>query len=362
MSRTSCLIPGLLLLALAPLGSGGLAGQSGPAKGGFVVRLGQDTLAVERYTRSAGRLESDIVLRTPNARRVHYVASLAPAGTVSRFELTMEPLVAANGTRSRGVMIFRNDSADVTVTLGDSTRHLKVAVKPGAVPLAALSHAVVEQAILQARKAKQDSLPFDWLALDAGQAMPSYVTTRGKDSVVLQFFSRPAYARVDRSGRLLWLDGRETTMKVEVTRDDDVDLEKFAQAFTRDETAGGPMGQLSPRDTTRAEVGGAHLLVDYGRPHKRGREIFGGLVPWDQVWRTGANSATQLTTDQDLTMGGQKVPAGTYTLWTLPAREGAKLIINQQTRQWGTDYDPARDLVRVDLRRESLASPVEQFT
>jgi hypothetical protein len=95
---------------------------------------------------------------------------------------------------------------------------------------------------------------------------------------------------------------------------------------------------------------------------KRGREIFGQVVPWNQVWRAGANAATHFHVPVDLEIGGAAVPAGTYTLWALPSPTGWKLIINRQIGQWGTDYHADRDLVRVDMRVETLPQPVEQFT
>ena len=119
--------------------------------------------------------------------------------------------------------------------------------------------------------------------------------------------------------------------------------------------------QASPRDSTRATIAGAEIVIDYGRPSKRNRLIFGGLVPFDQVWRTGANQATHLRTSKALMLGSLMVPAGTYTIYTLPGRAAWQLIINKQTGQWGTDYDPSQDLGRVDLKVESLATVVEQF-
>ena len=119
----------------------------------------------------------------------------------------------------------------------------------------------------------------------------------------------------------------------------------------------------SPRDKAEATIGDAHVSVDYSRPSKRGRVIFGELVPWNTVWRTGANAATTFVTDKDLVLGGADVPAGTYTLYTLPAETGAwKLIVNKQTGQWGTVYDQAQDLARVDLKVAKVDAPVEQFT
>jgi len=127
---------------------------------------------------------------------------------------------------------------------------------------------------------------------------------------------------------------------------------------------GGGKPMLSPRDTTRATVGSAHLLVDYGRPSKRGREIFGGLVPYGEVWRTGANAATTFVTDRDLVVGAVKVPAGTYTIYSVPAQsaDGWRLIINKQTKQWGTEYHEDQDLARIPMATTAVSPPVEQFT
>ncbi|HST61893.1 MAG TPA: DUF2911 domain-containing protein, partial [Longimicrobium sp.] len=128
--------------------------------------------------------------------------------------------------------------------------------------------------------------------------------------------------------------------------------------------AAAPQGRiLSPRDTTRfATDDGRRIYVDYGRPFMRGRRIMGGLVPYGRVWRTGANAATTFVTEADLTIGNARVPRGTYTLYSLPTATGWTLIVNRQTGQWGTQYDPSRDLVRIPMQVSTLRSPVEQFT
>jgi hypothetical protein len=109
-------------------------------------------------------------------------------------------------------------------------------------------------------------------------------------------------------------------------------------------------------------AGGKTVTINYSRPSMRGRQIFGGLVPYGQVWRTGANAATSLKTDVDLTIGGASVPAGSYTLYSIPSETGWKLIINKETGQWGTKYDESQDLARVDMKVSKNASPTEQFT
>lgn len=126
---------------------------------------------------------------------------------------------------------------------------------------------------------------------------------------------------------------------------------------------GAPRQPLSPRGQAEFTFAdGKKITVDYGRPYIRGRKIMGGLVPYGQVWRTGANAATSFVTDTTLNIGGTTVPAGSYTLYTLPNENDWKLIINKQTKQWGTEYHQEQDLARIDMKTERLQSPVDQFT
>ena len=107
---------------------------------------------------------------------------------------------------------------------------------------------------------------------------------------------------------------------------------------------------------------GKTITIKYSRPSMRGRKVYGELVPYGQVWRTGANAATTMTTDANLDIGGTAVPAGSYTLYTLPGENSWQLIINKQTRQWGTKYDPAQDLARIPMKVGKLQSGLETFT
>jgi hypothetical protein len=118
----------------------------------------------------------------------------------------------------------------------------------------------------------------------------------------------------------------------------------------------------SPPGTAECTINGKKVSITYSRPSRKGRKVMGELVPYDKVWRTGANEATTLTTTIDLDIGGAKVPAGTYTLYTLPSPGTWKLIINKQTGQWGTVYNQDQDLARVDMKKEAIVVPVEQFT
>jgi hypothetical protein len=125
-------------------------------------------------------------------------------------------------------------------------------------------------------------------------------------------------------------------------------------------------GGHSPHETTSAIVDGNRVTITYGRPYMKGREIWGKLVPFGKVWRTGSDEATTFITQKPIVIGETTIPAGAYTLWTLPAEDGsAKLIINKQVGQWGVgpgSYDEKQDIARVEMKKETLDTPVEEFT
>jgi Protein of unknown function (DUF2911) len=121
--------------------------------------------------------------------------------------------------------------------------------------------------------------------------------------------------------------------------------------------------RASPHDQVSSVIGGAKVTVQYGRPYKKGRAIFGALVPYDQVWRTGADEATTLTTDGDLMIGALRVPKGSYALFTVPGKTEWTLVVNKTAKQWGAfSYGAKDDLGRVPMKVGATAAPVEQFT
>jgi hypothetical protein len=118
-----------------------------------------------------------------------------------------------------------------------------------------------------------------------------------------------------------------------------------------------------PAQATWDLGGGKSVTIDYSSPRAKGRKIYGELIPFGQVWRTGANEATTLVTPVDLVIGGTTVPAGSYTIFTTPNKDKWTLIISKKTGEWGTDYPgQANDLARVDMKVSTLPSPVENFT
>ncbi len=118
-----------------------------------------------------------------------------------------------------------------------------------------------------------------------------------------------------------------------------------------------------PAKATCELAGGKAITVDYSSPRAKGRKIFGGLVPYGEVWRAGANEATAFVTTGDLMVAGSHVPAGSYTIFAIPNQDKWTLIISKKTGEWGTQYPGAdQDLARMDMKASKLPSPVENFT
>jgi hypothetical protein len=109
-------------------------------------------------------------------------------------------------------------------------------------------------------------------------------------------------------------------------------------------------------------TGPSRIAITYGQPHARGRRIAAGLVPIDTVWRFGANSATALHTDVDISIGDLQVPRGDYSLFVLYRASGWQLIVNRGTAMWGTDYDQSKDLGRIPLAARTIPEPEESLT
>lgn len=134
--------------------------------------------------------------------------------------------------------------------------------------------------------------------------------------------------------------------------------------------------RVSPHDTISTVIDGNRVTIVYGRPYTKdprtgeARKIWGTLVPYGQIWRTGSDEATLLITQKPLVFGNTTIPAGAYTLWTLPNEDGtAKLAINKQIGQWGASrgdlkeiYDESLDVARINLKKDALDKPVDQFT
>ncbi|MDX2261056.1 MAG: DUF2911 domain-containing protein [Gemmatimonadales bacterium] len=356
------------LLMLAPP----LAAQAGS----FVVRLGADTLQVERFVARAADLEGIVVTRVPTTRVTRWTAKLDRAGRIVRFESTTRTPEGrpVPGAVEHLVMVWQGDSLVREVTIQGERSEQRLRVPPGTVPGPSLpylgtSYLLWEIGFREAKATTPDSsgarlLP--QVAAVVRQLAPSRTRfwTIRPDSIEADYFGagRSGWA-FDGNGQLLRADWRGTTYRYRIVRTAAVEVEAIGRAWAGLDAAGAGMGAMSPRDSVHGSIGVLRVTLDYSRPARRGRTIWGDVVPWDRVWRLGADMATQLTLSADAMIGDALVPAGSYSLWMLPVQGGpAQLVINKRAKIFGTQYNVRDDLVRVPLEREPLPASIERLT
>ncbi|HEX6134613.1 MAG TPA: DUF2911 domain-containing protein [Longimicrobiales bacterium] len=292
----------------------------------YVVRLGVDTVAVERWVRSPDSLHVVAVTRSPRTVVRRYVARFDSAGRVRSFS-----------TGPQGPQ---------PVETG------------GAVPVVGGTYAPYAIAVWYAMRA---GTPETVVPMRIGSGTRDVTVQRraATEYTLPNQFDVPLSVIVEADGGVVSIDaGGGST----VERTAWFDIEALTREFAARDAAGTGLGPLSPRDTARATVGRANVMIDYSRPSARGRTVMGGLVPYDQVWRTGANDATQLITDAPLRIGDLRLEPGRYSLFTIPRADAWDLIVNRQVGMSGLDYDPAQDVGRVRMQASPAPAHTEQLT
>ena len=367
--------PALLLVLLL-----GACRQNAPSEQyGFLARLGNDTVSIESVTRRGNTLTSDEVDRFPRVRRRHTRIEVAEDGSITHLEMEIRTPSEPSAQRMRHVVVdVGKDSIRISKRDSTGVRHIalhtdgKTLVEAHLEQMYSLTDLYFAAALRRAAStalAAGDGVPvhqfyidreFDRFPLGSGFVRP---LPGGRAELRHDWLSGWGDATFDSAHHMLTYSGARSTYKVDVKRiADSPDIEAIGERFAALETGRG-MKQLSVRDTTRTTIGSATLMVDYGRPLARGRVLLGDVLPYDRVWRTGANAATQFTTSARIVIGGLPLPSGTYTLWTVPHASGSvDLIVNRRAGQWGTEYDPRFDLGTRRLATEVLETPIEKFT
>ena len=336
---------------------------------GFVATLGNDTTSVERVTRQGNHIVGDAVGRSPMVVRRHWEMTLAPDGTVRRWVMDSRVPNAPEGERDLHHEIERENGKLRIVRRTGQGGTDRTGPEPWSrvVPWNAFLYASYDRLIQNARGLPDSTrigLYFfeGWHEGSVGYGRVRQVG-EGRYSIMSTGLAGLGEARTDEAGRMVSYSGAGTTDKQEVRRVSDVpDLDSLVERYAADELRRGAPRALSVRDTARGVIGKAQITVDYSRPLQRGRVLVGGLIPYGQVWRTGANAATQLTTSSPIRLGGVPLDSGTYTLWTLPSKNGVQLIIDREHGQWGTEYRAENDIARVPMTVDSTEVPVEEFT
>jgi hypothetical protein len=345
---------------------------------GFLTMLGQDTISIERIIRQGNTLTSEEVDRFPGVRIRHTVVDLNDDGSIRHLVMYIHTPSEPSGQRDRKVVADVSGNK-VQLSKTDSTGTVNRDFQTGGsivvahVPqMYSLYELYFAAALKQAAALKlADGSPvqmrqfyidreFDRFPLGQVTVNPF---GNGKVEIAHDWLSGTGEAVMDSAGNMLSYSGARTTYDVQVKRlAAPPDIKSIADRFEAKETQGGNVKSLSIRDTTRTQIGNSIFTVDYGRPLLRGRTLLGDVIPYDRVWRTGANAATQFTTSTQIRLAGMQIPAGSYTLFTAPHTNGVDLIVNKQTGQWGTEYNRSLNLGIARINSEVATATMEEFT
>jgi len=344
---------------------------------GFITKLGTDTIAVESVTRQGNTVTSDEVDRFPGVRVRHTVINLNKDGSIRHLVMDIHtPGEPANERERKVTVDVKDNKVHISKVDKTGTVNRDFATGGGLVEAhvpqmyslyelyfaAALKHAAAKMVTGSPVEIRQFYIDreFDRFPLGRGRVT---ALGGGKAEITHDWLSGTGEATIDSGYHLLSYSGARTTYKVNVSRmASPADIKDIAARFEAAETKNGIVKAMSVRDTARAQIGNAMFTVDYSRPLMRGRTLLGDVIPYDYVWRTGANAATQFTTSVSVKLAGMQVPAGTYTLWTVPHTGSVDLIVNKQTGQWGTEYNPSRNLGIARITSQATTEPVEAFT
>ena len=353
--------------------------HTSPAKRyGFLTMLGDDTISVESVSRQGNTLSSDEVDRFPSVQIRHTIVNLNDDGSIRHLVMNIHTPSEPPGQRDRKVVadVINNkvhlSKTDSTGTLNrdfPTSGSIVVAHVPQMYSLYELYFAAALKQAASSKPAAGSPVQmrqfyidreFDRFPLGHATVTP---LEGGKVEVIHDWLSGTGDAMMDSGYNMLSYSGARTTYKVQVKRlATPPDVKGIADRFEAKETEGSNVKSLSVRDTTRAQIGNAMFTVDYGRPLLRGRTLLGDVIPYDRVWRTGANAATQFTTSAPIRLAGMQIPAGTYTLFTAPHTNGVDLIVNKQSGQWGTEYNGSLNLGTTRIISEVATATVEEFT
>jgi hypothetical protein len=355
----------LAVMTLTVFGAACGTADSGPSA--FVSMLGTDTVTVELFSRSNSRIEGQLVTRLPYTHRITYSADLNRDGTISRLEAeTSTPAENTQGPASHSWTASITDGmATVERVGGQNPGSNSFEVSPGAIPTlgrASIAMFAFEQAMRQANASGDGEHPIELVYPTRPQPVPNGIKRFAGDTVAIIYFGAALLAWGDGNGNIQGADGTATTMDAVTERVAALDVDGLASAWAGMDARGEGIGVPSPGATTVGTIHGATLEVAYSQPAKRGRDIWGTLVPHDGVWRTGANAATILTTGSDLVVGGAELPAGSYTLWSTYSEDSQQLIINSETGQWGTAYNAANNFATIEMAKSELSGMLERFT
>lgn len=358
---------GLLSALLLTIDAAGQNSQ--PYTASFISRMGVDTVSVETYTMINNHLYGKAFIRVPEDYIGEFSVHFYPDGSIREFNVNaMNPFNSSLPFEAKsGVFEYRlnmncaNDSCIYfNSERGENSQTIfrhpasHVDFIGGWVPFISL----MEWNCIRLVNSRKQELPLKMINHRIG-VYDINVHYLNKDTVIFGGpFLEYTKIRIDETGRIAGTDGIGTPWNYYVTKYPPIDIDEMAKRMAKTPGIGIP----SPTETIQSEVQHSKVSITYGRPYKRGRVIFGGVVPYDSVWRTGANGATVLNIENDIRIGTTRIPKGEYSLYTIPKPGEWKLIFNTDTKTWPTDPDRTKDFAEVYIPVKKTTGIKQQFT
>ena len=343
------------------------------ASGTLVTTLGSDTVVMESYTRTAKLLEGKILVRVPGTVLLHYTVDLDGNGAARHSVVDIMPLGTKEVGARRVTIDFASDSASVDFDSSGHHTRSRVAAKSPAMPQLMTgfgsSYGLYDSPVFYtlypavAAASSGDTVRVATFDVASGRRGHRMFLKRSPTKLEADYFGMVwNHVMLDGSGGIESVDAQQTTERTLTSRAAPADIAAIAQIFAARDKAGKGLGAASPSEIERGTVGGKQVVISYSSPRRRGRDVLGKVVPYGDVWRTGANEATTIFSDSRLDIGGTTIPPGVFTLWTLPKSDGTvDLIVNKQHGQWGTDYDGKQDVARIPMRVTKASVPADDF-
>ncbi|WP_336513837.1 DUF2911 domain-containing protein [Pollutibacter soli] len=346
----------------------GFAQVNRPVTSSFIGRLGVDTVLVETYSVINNHLYGKSFVRVPEDYIGVFSIHFYPDGSIRELNVqAMDPLNSSIPFKAvsgkfeyRLNMNCRNDSCFFYNSISDypGEKTYKHAVEEvdfigGWVPFISL----MEWNTKRLSASGKSYLPLKMMSQVRGPVEIG-IQKITNDSVIFGGpFLEYTQIKTDDSGAILYVNGVGTPWNYIVTRQPALDVDEIAKRMTKTNGIGNP----SPDTVAKANIRGAGIEVKYFSPRKRGRVIFGGIVPYDSVWRTGAGPATVLSVDKSLRFGKTVIPPGKYSIYTIPHQQKWQLIFNSNLTRWPTDPDRSKDFAMVTIPSRKASEKRENF-
>jgi hypothetical protein len=329
-------------------------------RGSFIAKLGNDTVIVETYNMAQNHLFGKAFLRYPEDQVGVFNFHFYPDGSIKHYSIAyMKPDSNFVGNAIEGTVCQSDTCTWYSMEFHEEEeyerkhriRHLNFI--GGWTPTLSL----IEWNCVRLLKSGQNTLALTMLNNYIGvREVALYKGT--KDTIL---FGGPflEYTKLTTTseGRIKTYDGTGTPWNYIVTRHDLIDVDEAARRLSKTPKIGIP----SPTIQVGFPLQGDTIKISYGSPAKRGRKVFGGIVPYDSVWRTGANSPSKIKLPYAIRIGKTIVPTGIYSLYTIPHTDGWKVIFNTDLEQWPTDPNRSADFAMVSIKTRAPKRPSERF-